>query len=373
MRLAEIRRKADESGTRPEPASIETLFDDAPDGGLIPARQTPGPLGPEQKTAPVEKSEPGPVAPLDPFAEEWERYAREREQLSALRNKQLRQAMDAPTRISGTIRQAPQGQGVNADADRSPSYLSGQIAALYAAGAGRQQFPANDGTEEDINRAAEKRAFLADRDPQTPGGNTLPSKREAPVSPYEIKAGTVIPAIMVGGISSDLPGQIIGQVRENVYDTATGRYVLIPQGAQLVGTYDNSVTTGQQRVLVAWTRIIYPDASSIDLGKMPGADQSGLAGLKDRVNTHFWKAFGNALMLSVFSAGVQISQGGGNNSGNGLNAQQSIAAGLGQQLGQLGQELARRNARIQPTLEIRPGYQFTVMVTRDVVIRPWRK
>jgi type IV secretion system protein VirB10 len=177
---------------------------------------------------------------------------------------------------------------------------------------------------------------------------------------------------MVGGISSDLPGQIIGQVRENVYDTATGRYVLIPQGAKLVGTYDNSVTTGQQRVLVAWTRIIYPDASSIDLGKMPGTDQSGLGGLKDRVNTHFWKAFGNALLLSVFSAGVQISQGGGNNSGNGLNAQQSIAAGLGQQLGQLGQELARRNARIQPTLEIRPGYQFTVMVTKDVVIRPWK-
>jgi type IV secretion system protein VirB10 len=201
----------------------------------------------------------------------------------------------------------------------------------------------------------------------------LPAGREAPISPYEIKAGTVIPAIMVGGISSDLPGQIIGQVRENVYDTATGRHVLIPQGAKLVGTYDNSVTTGQQRVLVAWTRIIYPDASSVDLGKMPGTDQGGLAGLKDRVNTHFWKAFGNALLLSVFSAGVQISQGGGNNSGNGLNAQQSIAAGLGQQLGQLGQELARRNARIQPTLEIRPGYQFTVMVTKDVAIRPWRK
>jgi type IV secretion system protein VirB10 len=373
MRLAEIRRKAAESGTRPGPANIETLFEGAPDGGLIPARQTPGPLGPEDKAAPVQESKPSLVAPVDPYADEWKRYAKEREQLTALRNKQLRQAMGAPTRIRGAVRQAPQGQGVNADADRSPSYLSGQIAALYAAGAGRQQFPANDGTEEDINRAAEKRAFLADRDPQTPGGNTLPSKREAPVSPYEIKAGTVIPAIMVGGISSDLPGQIIGQVRENVYDTATGRYVLIPQGAKLVGTYDNSVTTGQQRVLVAWTRIIYPDASSIDLGKMPGTDQGGLAGLKDQVNTHFWKAFGNALLLSVFSAGVQISQGGGNNSGNGLNAQQSIAAGLGQQLGQLGQELARRNARIQPTLEIRPGYQFTVMVTKDVVIRPWRK
>jgi type IV secretion system protein VirB10 len=372
MRLAEIRHKAAGSGTRPEPANIETLFEDAPDGGLIPARQTPGPLKPQQKAAPVEEARPDPVQPLDPYADEWERYTKEREQLSALHNKQLRQAMGAPTRIKDAVRQAPQGQAASTAADRSPSSLSGQIAALYAAGAGRQQFPANEGTEEDVNRAAEKRAFLADRDPQTPGGNTLPSGREAPVSLYEIKAGTVIPAIMVGGISSDLPGQIIGQVRENVHDTATGRYVLIPQGAKLVGTYDNSVTTGQQRVLIAWTRIIYPDASSIDLGKMPGTDQSGLAGLKDRVNTHFWKAFGNALLLSVVSAGVQISQGGGNNSGNGLNAQQSIAAGLGQQLGQLGQELARRNSRIQPTLEIRPGYQFTVMVTKDVVIRPWK-
>jgi type IV secretion system protein VirB10 len=105
---------------------------------------------------------------------------------------------------------------------------------------------------------------------------------------------------------------------------------------------------------------------------MPGTDQSGLAGLKDRVNAHFWKAFGNALLLSVFSAGVQISQGGADSRGNGLSAQHCFAAGIGQLLGQLGQELARRNSRIQPTLEIRPGYQFTVMVTKDVVIRPWK-
>ena len=124
-------------------------------------------------------------------------------------------------------------------------------------------------------------------------------------------------------------------------------------------------------MLVAWTRIIYPDASSIDLGKMPGTDESGFAGLHDSVNNHFWTMFGNALLLSIFSAGVQISQGGQNSDTNGLNAQQSIAAGLGQQLGELGQEIARRNTRIQPTLEIRPGYRFTIMVTKDIVIRPW--
>jgi type IV secretion system protein VirB10 len=120
MRLAEIRRKADESGTRPEPANIETLFEGAPDGGLIPARQTPGPLQPEQTAAPVEEARPDLAQPLDPFADEWKRYAKEREQLSAQRNKQLRQAMGAPTRISGAVRPAPQRQGVNADAYLTP-------------------------------------------------------------------------------------------------------------------------------------------------------------------------------------------------------------------------------------------------------------
>ena len=106
---------------------------------------------------------------------------------------------------------------------------------------------------------------------------------------------------------------------------------------------------------------------------MPGADQSGFGGFKDKVDNHYWEMFSSALLMSVFSAGVQISQGGGDGGENGQSAQQTIAAGLGQQLGQLGQELARRNARIQPTLEIRPGYRFTIMVTKDIVIRPWRQ
>ena len=176
---------------------------------------------------------------------------------------------------------------------------------------------------------------------------------------------------MIGGVSSDLPGQILGQVSENVYDTATGRFILIPQGAKLVGTYDNSVTTGQERVLVAWTRIIFPDASALDLGKMPGADEGGFAGFHDEVDDHFLKVFGNAILLSVVSAGVQLSQGNANNQTSGLTTQQTIAAALGQQLGQLGQETARRNMQVQPTLEIRPGYRFVVMVTKDIVLRPW--
>ena len=231
-----------------------------------------------------------------------------------------------------------------------------------------------DGSEtqdRDVNRAGEKRDFLSNRGPQSASQNRLAARREEPSSPFELKAGTIIPATMIGGVSSDLPGQILGQVSENVYDTATGRFILIPQGAKLVGTYDNSVTTGQERVLIAWTRIIYPDASSLDLGKMPGADEGGFAGFHDEVDDHFLKVFGNAILLSVVSAGVQLSQGNANNQTSGLTTQQTIAAALGQQLGQLGQETARRNMQVQPTLEIRPGYRFVVMVTKDIVLRPW--
>lgn len=377
MRLAEIRQREALNRTRPEPANFGKLFEDAPDSGFIPANQPPplnlNALQEAPQEQPVQGQPTQPAESADPYAEEWERYLRERERLNALRKQRLRQAFSAPTKIKSTAPRPSAPQDTEPSGQAQPASLAGQLAALYEADYQRQRRLAGvDDEEKDINRAEQKRAFLSDRKPQGRGENYLPGGREAPLSPYEVKAGTVIPAIMVGGINSDLPGQIIGQVTENVYDTATGRHILIPQGAKLVGTYDNAVTSGQERVLAAWTRIIYPDASSIDLGKMPGTDQSGFAGFQDEVNNHFWKTFGNALLLSVLSAGVQISQGGETPGDNGLNAQQIIAAGLGQQFGQLGQEFARRNSQIQPTLEIRPGYRFTVMVTKDIVIRPYR-
>jgi type IV secretory pathway VirB10-like protein len=183
-------------------------------------------------------------------------------------------------------------------------------------------------------------------------------------------AGTAIPAVMIGGINSDMPGMVIGQVSENVYDTATGRYLLIPQGARLIGSYDNIVANGQTRVGVIWNRIIYPDTESIDLGSMEGADQGGYAGFHDQVNTHFWSKIGNALLISIAGAGVQLSQGTGQTT-NGYNSQQIAAASLGQQFGELGQEYARAGLAIPNTLEIRPGYRFVVMVNKDMHLRPY--
>jgi type IV secretion system protein VirB10 len=191
------------------------------------------------------------------------------------------------------------------------------------------------------------------------------------ISPYEVKAGTVIPANMVSGINSDLPGLLLAQVSENIYDSATGSFLLIPQGAKLIGTYDNGVTFGQSRILVGWQRIIYPDGSSLDLGRMPGADESGYAGLKDKVDNHLVRLFSQALLLSIFSAGVQLGQP-QSASGNNINSSQIVAAAIAQQMGELGTEIVRRNMDIAPTLEVRPGLSFNVMVTKDMVVRPWR-
>ncbi|WLT40252.1 hypothetical protein NON20_23990 (plasmid) [Synechocystis sp. B12] len=219
----------------------------------------------------------------------------------------------------------------------------------------------------DENRAAEKSAWL---DSPPAAKDYLPTGRKPLVSAFEVKAGTVIPGVMIGGINSDLPGQIIGQVSENVWDTATGRHLLIPQGSRLLGTYSNQVTRGQSRVLVGWQRIIYPDGSSLDIEGMPGVDQAGAGGFRDKVNNHYGRVFGDALLMSLFAAGIQLSQPEAQVGGS-YDSQQIVAASLGQQLGQAGMQITQRNLNIQPTLEIRPGYRFNVMVTRDFVVRPW--
>src|SRR5205823_2359138 len=175
-----------------------------------------------------------------------------------------------------------------------------------------------------------------------------------PVSPYEVKAGTIIPAVMLGAINSDLPGQILGQVRENVYDSDTGEHLLIPQGTRLVGLYDHKIVYGQERVLITWKRLILPSGSSLTLKDgMPGTDALGAAGFHDQVNNHYLRIFGNALLLSVLSAGVQMSQipefG---QDFRGPNAGNVLGAAVGQQLGSTAAELIRRGMTVAPTLEI---------------------
>ena len=337
----------------------------APEGGYIapsPPKSIP--------VIPAPAAEPGPLTtpiapePPNPYRAAWEDYLKRKEQLRQARLQVMLAALEAATAVQGGVPKHAAAAGETPPAPLSASeqftrYATERLTQLTSA------------EPPDLNQQGQKERFTAERDPRNASQNTLTAQREAPRSPYEVRAGTVIPATMIGSVNSDLPGQLLAQVSNNVYDTATGRFIVIPQGAKLLGVYNSHVTTGQERVLVAWTRIIFPDASSVDLGRMPGADEGGTAGLHDEVNNHFWKVWSNALLLSAFSAGIQLSQGNGNNQTSGLNATQTIAASTGQQMGQLGMEIARRNLQIQPTLEVRPGYRFLVQVTKDLVLRPW--
>ena len=194
----------------------------------------------------------------------------------------------------------------------------------------------------------------------------LDSQPEAPRSPYELRAGFVVPATLISGINSDLPGQIMAQVAQNVYDTPTGKHLLIPQGSRLVGSYSSDVAYGQSRVLVAWQRIVFPDGKAMDIGTMPGADSAGYAGFNDQVNNHYLRVFGSAFLMSGVIAAVSMSQDNSASTGNQQRASDALSEALGQVLGNTIAQLVSKNLNIAPTLEIRPGYRFNVIVTKDM-------
>ena len=199
----------------------------------------------------------------------------------------------------------------------------------------------------------------------------LNSKVEKPKSPFQLHAGFVIPALMITGVNSDLAGQIMGQVSQNVYDSVTGEHLLIPQGSRLVGTYNSKVAFGQERVMVAWQRILFPDGKSMDIGSMQGADSAGYSGFKDLVNHHFWRVFGSAIMMSVITAAAELSQDDDNDDSN--KERSALNEALGQQLGQAAAQMIMRNLNIAPTIEVRSGYRFNVMVSKDMVFtRPYQ-
>jgi len=196
----------------------------------------------------------------------------------------------------------------------------------------------------------------------------LDSKPEAPRTPYELRAGFVVPATLISGINSELPGQIMAQIAQNVYDTATGKYLLLPQGSRLVGAYSSDVSYGQARVLVAWQRIVFPDGKAMDIGAMPGADSAGYAGFTDQVNNHYLRLYGSALLMSAVTAGITYNQH-QNQSTIGYqqpSASNAMSQALGVQLGQVTAQMIAKNLNIAPTLEIRPGYRFNVIVTKDM-------
>ncbi|KNG92077.1 TrbI/VirB10 family protein [Pseudaestuariivita atlantica] len=191
-----------------------------------------------------------------------------------------------------------------------------------------------------------------------------PDRVQSPASPYLLQAGSVIPAALITGIRSDLPGQITAQVTQNVYDSPTGSLLLIPQGTRLIGAYDDSVTVGQRRVLLVWTRLIFPDGRSLVLERQPGADSAGYAGLEDRVDNHWGSILRAAGLSTLLAVGAELS----------LDEEDRLARALRDgaldTINEAGQRIVQRQLEVPPTLTIRPGFPVRVIVTRDLVFAP---
>jgi len=216
--------------------------------------------------------------------------------------------------------------------------------------------------------------------------NSFPSSTDSsssvrlhpPASLYTVMTGSVIPAVLISGINSDLPGPIVAQVSQNVYDSAGGRSLLIPQGSRLIGSYRSAAGYGQSRVQIQWQRLIFPNTASMDIPQMPGTDEAGYAGFTDQVNNHYMRTFGTAALMSLISAGQAVGQmaafGGGTGGPLGYYqpnqwamASQMAGSSASSQFGSVGQQAIEQGMSTGPTLEIRPGYQFNVMVTEDLV------
>ncbi len=192
--------------------------------------------------------------------------------------------------------------------------------------------------------------------------------KQKPLSPYELKRGSIIPAVLIGGINSQLPGNIIAQVRESVYDTVTGNHLLIPQGSKLIGVYGSHVQHGQTRVLIAFNSIVFPDGQTLNIGAMNGIDQEGYAGFSDQVDNHYFKIFGSAFLLGMLSGEINIENGRVTfvSGHQGFNTSQTV-------LERVAGEMISKNLNIAPTLKIRNGYRFNIFVTKDMILEPLKQ
>lgn len=305
-----------------------------------------------------------PAAPPEPTPEERRlaaAYQRERE------------AMLAPTAIGAGSAGNPSNSFVGAATPTSSGDDITRVAALSRAIADRTSTPGisvpartTDSDYDSQNMQTTKASFLASNQQQKTD-DYLRSIRTAPLSTFEIKAGWEIPAVLEQSLNSDLPGDIKALISSNVFDTATGRYLLIPQGARLVGKYDSRIAYGQDGVQVVWDRVMFPDASSIDINGMVGLDAHGNAGLRYDVDHHYKRLFGFAALTSAFTAAFDLSQRNTQTALTYPSVSDTATAAVGQELSQTGAMITRRNLNVQPTIKVPAGYKFTVRVNRDIL------
>lgn len=195
----------------------------------------------------------------------------------------------------------------------------------------------------------------------------LPNRVVPQLSRFELKRGSVIPATLITGLNSDLPGRITAQVSQNVYDSATGYRLLIPQGAKLFGRYDSKVSFGQERVLVVWTDLIFPNGSTLQIGGMAGTDAGGYGGFTDKVDRHLWRTFGSAALIALIGTGIDMSMPQSSTLATQDTASDAARRNFAETFGRAAEQTISKNLNVQPTIRIRPGYRFNVLVDQDIV------
>ncbi|MFN7088953.1 MAG: IncP-type conjugal transfer protein TrbI [Allorhizobium sp.] len=347
-------------GENPEPPTAQPPMD-APRVIAAPTLDRPLQAEPKSPTAP-QASRPG----LEP--DQWrERLQREHEE--QILNERHRQTMArlqradgaraSPMRIDTAAVAAVSSQDLTANSRVASTGNEGLNARLIAAA---EALGMSGSGQRDQNGQRGKQAFL------NVGVDTLPNGglMAEPVSPLTLSRGSVIPAILLTGINADLPGRILAQVSQNVFDSATGQHLLIPQGSRLVGRYDSKVSFGQSRVLVVWTDIVLANGQSLAIGAMAGVDQAGQAGFKDKVHRHLWQSFGSAALIAILGTGMDLALPDGPGTGS-SDPSDAARRSFSETFGRLAERTISKNIDVQPTLTIRPGYRFNILVDRDLV------
>lgn len=233
----------------------------------------------------------------------------------------------------------------------------------------RSEQPKQIAYPEDQNYQAQKKEFLKSDNAKD---NYNKYSEQKIFSPYEVKAGSIIPGILLTGINSDLPGTILGTVREDVYDSVSGNYLLIPKGTKIKGTYDSGISYGQTRILVVWQRLIFPDGKSLNLDKFSGVDMSGFAGMTGKVNNHTYELFKAVVLSSVLGAGTSIISDKKNNDDD-EDWKSSAGNGAGEQMLTIGSNISNKILGIQPTIEIAQGSRFNIIVESDLILSPYKR
>ncbi|KUM24392.1 conjugal transfer protein TrbI [Mesorhizobium loti] len=344
-----------------EPAETQTFQSTPPAPAPAENPFTPVPK-PEEAIAPApQQLEPEEVWRARLQREADEQYFRERQRQRMARLQANETAYDSPIAVS--IDKAKSGEGdqaTTAGPSGGAAGPGGSAADLYSAAlkaglGGRNIDPNGQGAKDDFFNADLRKAGY------------LPNGVVPQQSRYELKRGSVIPATLITGIDSDLPGRITAQVSQNVYDSATGHHLLVPQGTKLLGRYDSKVSFGQSRVLVVWTDMIFPNGSTLQLGGMAGTDAEGYGGFTDKVDRHYLRTFGSAVLLAVIGTGIDMAVPESSTLATQDTASDAARRNFAETFGRVAERTISKNLDVQPTLRIRPGYKFNVLVDQDIV------